>query len=78
VVDAVKAGKFHVYTAKTIDEGIETLTGAKAGTRDAAGNFEEGSVNALVDKRFREMAEKLAKYSATAGEEKRKVESETK
>ena len=31
VVDAVKAGKFNVYSVKTIDEGIEVLTGTKAG-----------------------------------------------
>jgi lon-related putative ATP-dependent protease len=73
VVEAVKAGKFHLYTAKTIDEGIETLIGVKAGTRDEAGNFEEGSVNALVDKRFREMADKLAKYT-TAGEGRKRPE----
>ncbi len=32
VVDAVKAGKFNVYSVKTIDEGIEVLTGTKAGS----------------------------------------------
>ncbi|MBW1997840.1 MAG: AAA family ATPase, partial [Deltaproteobacteria bacterium] len=31
VVDAVKKGKFHIYAVKTIDEGIEILTGEKAG-----------------------------------------------
>ena len=31
VVEAVRAGKFNVYSVKTIDEGIEVLTGAKAG-----------------------------------------------
>ena len=76
VVAAVNEGKFHIYSAKTIDEGIETLTGAKAGVTGEDGNFEEGSVNALVDKRFREMAKKLAEYSAFAGEAKRKSQSE--
>jgi lon-related putative ATP-dependent protease len=77
VVEAVQQGKFHIYSAKTIDEGIETLTGVKAGVRDKDGNFEEGSVNALVDKRFREMVDKLAAYSAiAAGGEKRKSETE--
>jgi lon-related putative ATP-dependent protease len=74
IVDAVKDGKFHIYTAQTIDEGIEVLTGRKAGTRDSEGNFEEGTVNALVDKKLREMADKLAEYfSLTTDLEKRRV-----
>ena len=72
VVEAVKRGMFHIYSVKTIDEGIEVLTGLKAGTRDEAGNFEEGSVNALVDKRFKEMADKFAAYLATMSGAKRK------
>ena len=63
VVDAVKAGKFNVYSVKTIDEGIEVLTGIKAGQRRADGTFEEGTVNYFVDKQLREMAEKLKEYS---------------
>ena len=77
VVEAVKQGKFHIYSAKTIDEGIETLTGAKAGVKGEDGNFEEGSINALVDNRFREMANKFAEYSTFVVGEKRKGESES-
>ena len=39
VVEAVKAGKFHIYSAKTIDEGIEILTGIKAGEKREDGTF---------------------------------------
>ncbi len=31
VIDAVAAGKFHIYPIETIDQGIELLTGAPAG-----------------------------------------------
>ena len=41
VVEAVKAGKFNVYSVKTIDEGIEVLTGRKAGQKLADGTFEK-------------------------------------
>jgi lon-related putative ATP-dependent protease len=68
VVEAVKAGNFHIYSAKSIDEGIETLTGVKASIRDNNGNFEENSVNARVDKRLREMTEKLIQYSGIVSE----------
>ena len=39
VVEAVKAGKFSIYSVKTIDEGIEVLTGTKAGTKRGGWNF---------------------------------------
>ncbi len=62
VVEAVKAGKFHVYPVGTIDEGIEILTEVKAGTKRPDGTFEEGTVNYKVDKCLREMAEKLREF----------------
>ena len=62
VVDAVKAGKFNVYSVKTIDEGIEVLTGTKAGESRADGTYQEGTVNYLVDRQLREMADKLKEY----------------
>ncbi len=64
IVDAVKKKKFHIYAIKTIDEGIEILTGVKAGKRTKSG-FEKSSINYLVDKRLKEFAEKLR------GEEKK-------
>jgi predicted ATP-dependent protease len=63
VVEAVRNGRFHVYPVKTIDEGIELLTGVKAGVRGSDGLFEEGSVNYRVDRRLKEMAERLREYA---------------
>ncbi len=73
VVEAVKAGKFNIYSVKTIDEGIEVLTGTKAGESRADGTYKEGTVNYLVDKQLREMAEKLKEYP-TAPASPRKIE----
>jgi lon-related putative ATP-dependent protease len=64
IIEAVKAGKFNIYSVKTIDEGIEFLTGTKAGERHADETFEEGTVNYLVDKQLTEMANKLKEYPA--------------
>jgi lon-related putative ATP-dependent protease len=75
IIDAVKAGQFHIYVAKTIDEGIEVLTGAKAGERRGDGTFEDGTVNYRADKRLREMAEKLKEFPAVPSEGKTKEES---
>jgi len=64
VVDAIREGKFHIYAVKTVDEGIEVLTGMKAGSRLPDGSFEEGTINYKVDKRLKEMAERLKEYYA--------------
>lgn len=71
IVDAVKVGKFHIYSAKNIDEGIEVLTGTKSGIRRQDGTFEEGTVNHKVNKQLKDMAEKLKEFPSTpAGEKK--------
>jgi ATP-dependent Lon protease len=57
IVEAVKEGKFRIYSVKTIDQSIEILTGVKAGERKEDGTFEEGSVNFLVDKQLKAYAE---------------------
>jgi lon-related putative ATP-dependent protease len=62
VVEAVNEGKFHIWAVKNIDQGIEILTGVKAGLRRAEGIFEEGTVNYRVDKQLRQMAKKLKEF----------------
>jgi lon-related putative ATP-dependent protease len=70
LIEAVKAGKFNVWSVKTIDEGIEILTGKKAGQKLENGPFEEGTINHLVDKQLRLMADKLKDYPATQAQKK--------
>jgi lon-related putative ATP-dependent protease len=62
VLDAVSEGKFHIWTVNAIDEGIEILTGVKAGIRLENGAFETDSVNGLVDTRLAGFAERLVQY----------------
>ena len=71
VVEAVREGKFHIYPVRTIDQGIEILTGVKAGSRREDGTFEEGTINYGVDIRLRKMAEKLREFMAFPVEEKK-------
>jgi len=63
VVEVVKQGKFHLYSVNTIDEGIEVLTGVRAGKRLPDGTFEEGTINDKVDKRLMVMAERLREFA---------------
>jgi len=62
VVEAIKEGKFHVYAVKTIDEGLEILTGKTAGEADASGAFPKDSVNYLIAKRFGELNDSMRGY----------------
>ena len=72
VVEAARAGRFRIYAVKTTDEGIEFLTGVKAGKRREDGTFEDGTVNDRVDKRLRQMAEKLREFQPFLPQEKAK------
>jgi len=71
VVEAVSKGKFHIYPVKTIDQGIEILTGKKAGKRKADGTYPKGSINRLVDDKLKELAEGLKNFAGDKGEGKK-------
>jgi ATP-dependent Lon protease len=62
VIDAVAKKKFHIYPVATIEQGIEILTGVRAGKRSKTGKFEPGSVFAVVDSRLRTMADTLRRF----------------
>jgi predicted ATP-dependent protease len=62
VLEAVAAGKFHIWPVSRIEQGIELLTGTKAGECDAAGKFADGTVFAKVDARLREMARLMKEF----------------
>jgi lon-related putative ATP-dependent protease len=64
VVEAVAAGRFHVFAVETIDEGLELLTGRPAGVRGPDGAFPEGSLHDLVERRLRAYADRLREFGA--------------
>jgi predicted ATP-dependent protease len=55
---AVEEGQFHIYPVRTIDEGIEILTGTPAGELQD-GAFPADSVHGRVQARLEEIAENL-------------------
>jgi lon-related putative ATP-dependent protease len=59
VVDAVKDGTFTIYSIDKMEEGLEILTGMKAGEAQEDGSYPENTINYLVMKRLTEMAEAL-------------------
>jgi lon-related putative ATP-dependent protease len=58
VLDAVRKKLFHIYPVKTIDEGIELLTGKKAGEKGSDGKYKKDTINYLVNL-------KLERFAAT-------------
>jgi predicted ATP-dependent protease len=56
ILDAVAAGKFHIWPVAKIEEGIEILTGKSAGHRNGDGTFATGTVFAQVNDRLTKMA----------------------
>ena len=58
IITAVKDGLFHIYAIKSIDEGIEVLTGKSSG-RAADKGFVEGSVFDLAYKKLRRFSEAI-------------------
>jgi lon-related putative ATP-dependent protease len=64
VVEAVKAGQFHIYSITTVDEAIELLTGVPAGQRGADGLYPPDSVNGRVQARLLHFAEQLQAFVA--------------
>lgn len=57
VLQAVRDGLFHIYPIKTIDEGIEILTGIPAGEKLPGGDYPEGTINQRVYQKLRRFAE---------------------
>ncbi len=78
IVEAVAQGKFHIYPVRTVDEGVEILTGVPAGERDPDGVFPPDSVNGRVDSQLRGLAEKLQQFSQPAKNNDKEKRSETR
>lgn len=59
VKEAVEKGMFSIYAIDHIEQGIEILTGVKAGEVNKNGNYPRGSVFYKVNKRLKELAKPI-------------------
>jgi predicted ATP-dependent protease len=57
VVEAVAAGRFHIYAVRTADEALALLTGMESGERGPDGAYPPESINGRVEARLRRFAE---------------------
>ena len=65
VVRAAETRRLH--TVGTIDEGIEILTGVKAGERDSSMRFPAGTINRLVEDKLKSLAERARSFARSTG-----------
>ncbi|BBB92381.1 MAG TPA: ATP-binding protein [Methylomusa anaerophila] len=69
VTEAVREGQFHIYPVKTIDDGIEILTGLPAGESGPDGVYPPGTINYLVSKKLQEYTQTLIKLGKESEKE---------
>ena len=62
VVEAVREGKFSIWAVSHVDEGMEILTGVKAGERGEDGQFPPGTINRLVEDKLKLFAERARAF----------------
>lgn len=61
VIDAVKNGKFSIYTVSSVDETMGLLTGQKMGLKTSDDKFPPGSINYKITNQLRHYAKLTAK-----------------
>lgn len=67
VVEACRAGRFSLWSMRTVDQALALLTDRPAGVRDAEGRYAEGSVNRAVEDRLHAYAALRRKMTGEAG-----------
>ena len=63
IVQAVEEKKFTIYAIDSVDDGIEILTGMKAGKKNAKGEYPKGSINRLVQDNLQAFYADYARYA---------------
>lgn len=63
VVEAVRAGRFHVHAVCTIEEGLETLTGEDPGQPGDDGRYPPDTIFGKVDAELTRLAEAVRRYT---------------
>ncbi len=62
VIDAVAAGKFNIWAIDTIEDGLQLLTGVKAGRRGKNGKYSRNSIYLKAEEKMREFAKRSEAY----------------
>lgn len=71
VVEAARAGRFHIYAVENVDQAMELLTGFPAGEPDAEGRVPENSVNYFVAAQLMQLS--MMRQTYAGGERHRRT-----
>ena len=63
IVQAVEEGKFTIYAIDTVDDGIEILTGVKAGKLNSKGEYPKNTINRMVQDSLKSFYDDYARYA---------------
>ena len=77
VINAVRDKKFSIWAVKTIDEGIELLTGVRAGRQKKNGSYSDDTVHGLVKARLKKMLGDSIRLEKKFGRDVRKKRKKT-
>ncbi len=65
VVEAAKAGQFHVYSVTTVDQALELLMDSPAGSRQEDDAFPEDTINGRVERQLQKFAELKKRFASS-------------
>ncbi len=74
VVDAVAEGRFHIYPIRSIDEGLNIITGVEPGELLPDGTYPPESVHGRADARLGELYEEIRRSRRRVAERKEEEE----
>jgi predicted ATP-dependent protease len=57
VIEAVREGRFHIFPISHIEEGLEILTGKRAGKKRKDGTYPKNSLNSLIEEHLNKLNE---------------------
>lgn len=63
IIEEVRKNRFHIYPIERVEEGIEILTGVKAGSKTEKG-YQPGTVFDLVEKKIRDLYAKSRAFKS--------------
>ncbi len=56
ILNAVRDGKFHIYTMSTVDEGLELMTGLSPGEKGTGKIYPKGTINRTIDEKLEKLS----------------------
>lgn len=70
ILEAVEEENFQIYSIKTIEEGMELLTGLEMGEADKESNYPEGTINYRITEQLDQLADTRKAFASSENNQK--------